>query len=139
MLGAVGTQMAIPAGTDVDCMVDAVTAHPRHGQMPSVKIHLMRLLFVNGYSTGIDAVNSEAVVVLPNPSYQSTYELADARDGAPYLGEGFAAAAGKRRLPVTAASIRWPSKAQILGLGLGATFGSLAIILAIAHHHANGD
>ncbi|HZZ40914.1 MAG TPA: hypothetical protein VFE06_17385 [Acidobacteriaceae bacterium] len=57
----VGTVVAIPAGTYVEGMVNAVAAHG-----PSVKIHFTRMLFANGYSVPLDAMNTQAEVKWPN-------------------------------------------------------------------------
>src|SRR5271157_363104 len=87
----VGTQLAIPAGTYVEGMATAVTARAPHTHMPSVQIHFTQLLFANGYSAPLDAANTDAMMILPTTDPRATYELADASDGAPFLGEGFGA------------------------------------------------
>ncbi|HEY1808815.1 MAG TPA: hypothetical protein VGG42_09650, partial [Acidobacteriaceae bacterium] len=56
----VGAQVAIPAGTYVEGMVNTVSAHG-----PSVTIHFTRMLFANGYSVPLDAMNTQAAVEWP--------------------------------------------------------------------------
>src|SRR5579864_7151413 len=86
----VGTHVAIPAGTYAQGTVTAIASHGSHGQPPNVRIHFSSLLFANGYLANLDAVNSDAMMILPGDAFQPTYEIADARGGAPFLGKNFA-------------------------------------------------
>jgi hypothetical protein len=65
----VGTQLAIPAGTYVEGVIDKKTKGRRPG--PSLRIHLTRMLFPNGYSVAVDGINTQANAVrsgFPGPS-----------------------------------------------------------------------
>jgi hypothetical protein len=131
----VGTQLAIPAGTYVEGMVNAVTARAPHTHQPSVQIHFTRLLFANGYSVPLDAANSEAMMMVPRADSQATYELADARDGAPFLGEGFGAA-GQTLPPLPPLPRPGPNPAVVIGATTGGFVAIMALVFGLAHHNA---
>lgn len=138
----VGTQVAIPAGTYVEGMVTALSPRPSHAQGPSIKIHFTRLLFSNGYQAGLDAMNSDAALILPDNSDRNTIEIADMRDGAPAMGEGFAAGDGQFPPPPPTPVLPplpqvGPSKGVIIGASVGVMVGILALSFAWAHHQAN--
>lgn len=137
----VGTQLAIPAGTYVEGVVNSVTAVDKRGQPPSAQLHFTRLLYANGYSATFDATNTQALLIEPEPGVgvRSGDSLADGRDGAPYLGEGLATRAqntpGLPPLPQEG-----PNPA-VIGAAVGGGF-ALLLILAITlgrHHAANAD
>lgn len=132
----VGTQVAIPAGTYAQGTVTAVASHGSHGQPPNVKIHFTSLLFANGYLATLDAMNSDAMMILPAAS-EPAYEIADARDGAPLLGKNFAAARGQLSPPTLPPLPQvGPSPAVVIGAGLGISAATFVAILAWAHHRA---
>jgi hypothetical protein len=133
----VGTQLAIPAGTYVEGMVTAVTTRAPHTHMPSVQIHFTRLLFANGYSAALDAVNTEAILILPEPGRQAPYEIADAREGAPFLGEGFGAP-GQTTEPPPLPRLG-PNPGVIVGATLGGTAALLVLLLTLGRHNGNTD
>jgi hypothetical protein len=138
----VGTQVAIPAGAYVEGVVTALNPRDKQTHMPSVQIHFTRLLFANGYSVPLDAVNNEAIMIEPGQLFQSTYEIADARDGAPFLGEGFAQGGGggeqtTPQLPPLPSV--GPNPAVVTGAVLGGGVGILAITLYMAHHRGTAD
>lgn len=126
---AVGTQTAIPAGTYVEGSVLALT--PRGaGGLPGMQIHFTRLLFANGYAVPLDAANTQALLLEPEPGRtQATVELADARDGAPMLGEP----AGAAQTTPTAPSIG-PNPTVVTGALVGAATLSLVLALTLNHH-----
>jgi len=132
----VGTQLAIPAGTYVQGVVNAVNAHPSHGQAPNVDLHFTALLFTNGYSVMIDAVNS-ADIARPEADPSRLGEIADGRDGAPMLGEGFEGA-GQNPQPPTLPPLPQvgPNPAVVAGAVIGGGVGITALMLILAHHHA---
>jgi len=132
---AIRTQVAIPAGTYVEGVVDKVNAHPSRGAAATVQIRFTRLLFANGYSVPLVAINQVAVM---NDPRLMTYELADARDGAPFLGEAFAAP-GQNPPQLPPLPSVGPSRGEIIGIGLGATFGVLILTLALGHHRAGSN
>jgi hypothetical protein len=131
----VGTQLAIPAGTYVEGMVNSVTARAPNTHMPSVQIHFTQLLFANGYSVPLDAVNTEAMMILPRADSQATYELAYAGDGAPFLGEGFGAA-GQTLPPLPPLPRPGPNPAVVGGAITGAFVAILVTLLALNHHNS---
>lgn len=135
----VGNQVAIPAGAYVEGVVSSLNVRDKQTRMPSVQIHFTHLLFANGYSVPLDAVNTEALIVEPILPMQSTGELADARDGAPFLGEGFASGAGQTTPQLPPLPSVGPNPAVITGVVLGGGLGILAIALIAAHHHGTAD
>ncbi|MGA8087207.1 MAG: hypothetical protein WCA10_07870 [Terracidiphilus sp.] len=133
---AIGSRVAIPAGTYVEGVVDKVNAHPRAGGSASVQLRFTRLLFANGYSVPLVATNVQANFLVPDAKTQATYQLADARDGAPYLGEGFAAS-GQNPPQLPPLPSMGPSPGALAGIGIGAGAGILVLSLVIGHHRAN--
>ena len=133
----VGTQVAIPAGTYAQGSVTAIASHGSHGQPPHVTIHFTNLLFANGYLSALDAVNSDAIMILPAVASEPTYEIADARDGAPILGKNFAVAGSQPPQPTLPPLPQiGPSKAAIIGTGVGIMAASVGFFLWYAHHRA---
>ena len=132
----VGTQVAIPAGTYAQGTVTAIASRGSHGQPPNIKIHFTSLLFANGYLATLDAVNSDAMVILPAVD-EPAYEIADARDGAPFLGKRFAAAVGQPTPPTLPPLPQvGPSKAVVIGTGVGVMAAGVGLFLWLAHHRA---
>jgi hypothetical protein len=132
---AVGTRVAIPAGTFVEGIVDKLNVHPRRGGTASAQIRFNRLLFANGYSVPLVATNVQARWSAPDPRPQPTYQLADARDGALYLGEKFAAP-GQTTPHLPPLPSDGPSPGALAGIGIGAGVGILVLSLVIGHHRA---
>jgi type IV secretion system protein VirB10 len=133
---AIGTRVAIPAGTFVEGVVDKVNAHPRAGGSATAQLRFTRLLFANGYSVPLVATNVQAKLFDPDTGTQPTYQLADARDGAPYLGEAFTAP-GQNPPPLPPLPSVGPSPGTLAGIGIGAGVGILVLTLVIGHHHAS--
>lgn len=131
----VGTQLAIPAGTYVQGTLSAVHGHPSRGHAATVDLHLTTLLFANGYSVTIDAVNTAAVVALPDASRLG--EIADGRDGAPVLGEGFEGA-GQNPPTLPPLPQVGPNPAVISGAVIGGGVGLMALALILGRRHENG-
>lgn len=131
----VGTQLAIPAGTYVEGTVNAVNAHPSHAHSPSVQLHFSRLLFANGYSVPLDAVNTQAILIAPEFLPQPIGELAGARDGAPALGEGFD---GSGQNPPTLPPLphEGPNPAVVAGAAIGGTALFVVLAFVLGHRHA---
>ena len=135
----VGTQVAIPAGTYAQGSVTAIASHGSHGQPPHVTIDFSSLLFSNGYLATLDAVNSDAMLILPVYS-EPTYEIADARHGAPFLGQNVAAAGSQTTQPtlppLPPLPKMGPSPAVLFGAGLGITAATAVALFALGHHRA---
>jgi len=134
----VGTQVAIPAGTYVDGVLNSVSMRDTQTHMPSVKIHFTALLYPNGYSVPLDAINTQAMLMDPGLVPRPKYELADARDGAPMLGDGFAEP-GQTTPTLPPLPSNGPSPGLLIGVTAGASVGILALTLALAHHRGGGD
>jgi hypothetical protein len=130
---AIGTRVAIPAGTYVEGVVDKVNAHPGAGGSATAQLRFTRLLFANGYSVPLVATNVQAELFVPDAGMQPMYRLADARDGAPYLGEAFAAA-GQNPSPLPPLPSVGPSPGTLAGIAIGAGAGILVLGLVIGHH-----
>jgi hypothetical protein len=130
----VGAQLAIPAGTYVEGVVNSVTLRDPHTHMPSVQIHFTRLLFSNGYSAPLDAANTEAVLINPDLGAQGIYELADAREGAPFLGEGFGAAGQTTPEPPPLPPVG-PNPA-VVGGAIAGGFAALLTLLFVTMHRS---
>lgn len=133
----VGTQVAIPAGTYVQGTIESVAAHPGHGHSPNVKIHFTSLLFANGYLVSLDAINTDALLMIPKAASEPTYELADARDGTPTIGK-FAAAGQSSPTPPPLPPLPQvgPSRGALIGTSIGISAATLAAALIWAHHRA---
>ena len=136
---AVGTQVAIPAGTFVEGVVKSVKAPSGRSQTPSVQLHFTRLVFAHGYSVPLDAINTEAFLLTPVLHAPSNDVLADARDGAPYLGEDFAPE-GQTTPQLPPLPSNGPNPAVIVGATLGgAALITVIAILAGRRHSAGVD
>ncbi len=131
---AIGTQVAVPAGTYVEGVIDKVNTHPSRGANPSVQIRFNRLLFANGYSVPLVAANTQAYLREMNDPQRLPDALADARDGASFFGESFAAGQSNPQLPPLPSV--GPSPAKVIGISLGATAGIVVLGLVFGHHHA---
>jgi type IV secretion system protein VirB10 len=134
----VGEQIAIPAGTYVVGVINAVKVSGSLAQAPSVQIHFTRLLFANGYSTPLDAMNTQAVLVEPEPGIgmRSTDVLADAREGAPSLGEGFEGAGqiNPEPPPLPPLPRLGPNPAVVVGVLAGGLTAFGVFMFAYMHH-----
>ncbi|MGD0095308.1 MAG: hypothetical protein ABSB60_02360 [Terracidiphilus sp.] len=131
----VGTQLAIPAGTYVEGIVNSVTVKAKQTHMPGVQIHFTRMLFANGYTVALDAASTEAMATLPDEGSQINYEIADARNGTPFLGNGFASPAQTTPEPPPLPSVG-PNPA-VIGGAIGGGFAVLTVLMiALAHHGA---
>lgn len=136
---AIDARVAIPAGTYVEGAIEKVNAHPSGGAAPNVQLRFSRLLFANGYSVPLVATNTQASVPTPNDPRRTPDALADARDGAPYLGEPFTGAGQNPTQPPPLPPLpsTGPSPAALAGIGIGAGVGLLVLTLVLGHHRAN--
>jgi hypothetical protein len=140
----IGTQIAIPAGTYVEGVVNSVTIRAKKTKQPAVEIHFTRLLYANGYSVTLDAASMQAMMTPPDTGTTSTYELADARAGAPILGPNFAGSAvltdgfmGQSTPPPPPSP--GPSPALIGGVAAGVTVGVVILAVTLSHRKGNVD
>ncbi len=131
-----GTQLAIPAGTYVEGVVNKVTAKPLSNQAPMLAVHFTRLVFTNGYSAPVSAENSQAMLVSPEASAPSN-EVAELQP-LQFPGQHFAMGAGQQTLP-TLPPLQpvGPPMGAVIG-GVVGGFAALTIgMLVWAHHRAN--
>lgn len=127
----VGTQVAIPAGTYVEGMVQSVKL-PAHGSKATAQIHFTRLLFANGYGVALDAMNTQAM--LRNGALG---DVAGTAGEAPLEGTGYFA--GQQIVPTQPLPHVGPPEGAIIGGSLAAT-GVLVVLGIVAHHHnVNAD
>jgi len=134
----VGTQMAIPAGTYVEGVVNQVTAKPLRNQQPMLSVHFTRLVFANGYSAPISGENSQARLSAPEAGAPAdeVAELLPLR----MPGENFAMGAGQQMPPTPTLPPLpqvGPNPAVIGGAFGGATAAFVIGILVWAHRRAN--
>jgi hypothetical protein len=114
-------------------MVNAVKAHG-----PSVEIHFTRMLFANGYSVPLDAVNTQAAVewpVLPGPAAQRVGELA--WGSAPPLVRAAQTEPTNPTLPPLPDA--GPSKGAIIGAAVGGTAAIILIAALTSAHHRSAN
>lgn len=128
----VSNTVAIPAGTYVEGVINSIHSSNGNAQRADVKIHFTRLLFANGYSAPLDAVNTDAFLLKPAMFPQRLGELADARDGAPLSAQGlFATTPPTPTLPPLPHN--GPNPAIFIGASVGAA--ALTLVLALTLNH----
>jgi hypothetical protein len=122
----------------VEGVVNAVNGPGSRGQSPTVQLHFTRLLFANGYSAALDAMNTEAILLKPEPGVdaRSTDLLADARDGEPYLDEDFGGAGQTNPQPPPLPPLphNGPNPAVIGGAVAGGLAFLLVLGITLGHH-----
>ena len=132
---AIGTRVVIPAGTFVEGVVNNVNTHPPRNSSATVELRFNHMIFANGYTVPLLATNTDAAIQLPPDPRRTTFVLADARDGAPYLGPEFAPQPQTTQQPPSLPSTG-PSPGVLAGIGVGSTVGILVLTLALSHHRA---
>jgi len=134
-----GTQLAIPAGTYVEGVVNNVTAKPLSNRQPSFNVHFTHLVFANGYSATLSGVNTQALL-LPADASQPANEVAELTP-LQMPGQRFAMGAGQFPQPPTPTLPPLPQVGPPKGLVIGSVLGGFAAftigMLALAHHRAN--
>lgn len=125
----VGTQLAIPAGTYVEGVIDRVTKNGRSG--PSMQMHLTRLVYSNGYSVPVDATSTQAQLLSPElepvaftGANMKTYTLV-AQQSPPPLPP----------LPPSSG----PHFGPIIALGVGGAVVAIISAVLFAHHRGGSD
>jgi len=129
-----GTQLAIPAGTYAEGVVQQVTAKPLTNQQPTFRVHFTRLVFTNGYSVTLSGENSQAVL-LPAETSGPANEVAELLP-IQFPGQNFAMGAGQQGFPSLPQV--GPPKGAVIGGVLGGFAAFTIVMVALARHHANG-
>ena len=130
----VGTQVAIPAGTYVEGVVTSLTARVKKTGQPDVQIHFTRLLYANGYTVSLDAVNTQASNEVPALDDAMGFGAGRTRT-AFYGGEGFASRAQTSTQPTLAPLPPvGPPKGVIIGMVAGVV--ALVVTLGILGRHS---
>lgn len=127
---AIGAHVAIPAGTYVEGSVEKINV--RSGK---VQLRFTHLLYANGYTVPLIAINTQAAIRKPDLSLDSSALIADAREGAPYLGEAFAEPGQTSPQPPPLPSVG-PSPVKIAAISIGITAGISVLLIALTHHRA---
>jgi hypothetical protein len=153
-----GTQLAIPAGTYVEGVIDKVTRGGRSG--PSLQMHFTRILFPNGYSVAVDGTNAQANARTPDsnsaeraafasenqsgsqPSERRSSFTSENESGPNYAGTEFASEAesnsglGAQQQP-TLPPLKQvgPNIGTVVGITLGATVALVVTLVVLGRHH----
>jgi hypothetical protein len=126
----VGAATAIPAGTYVEGMVNAMSTHG-----PSVKIHFIRMLFANGYSVPLDAMNTQAAVEWPGVPDIGAQRVGNlAWGGGPPVGLTRQEQVNPTNPTLPPLPDEGPSKAAIIGGGIAGA-AALVVLSVVATHH----
>ena len=122
----VGSQLAIPAGTYVEGVIDKVVKHGRTG--PTLQMHFTRILYSNGYSTAIDGAN-----VMARLETSPGIGKGDAFAGESGDGDVLLAQSTAPTLPHSG-----PSVGTMVGIGIGLTAAVTVAGLLYLHHLGGG-
>jgi type IV secretion system protein VirB10 len=123
----VGTQLAIPAGTYVEGVIDKVNKRDRSGS--SLLMHFTRLLYANGYSVAVDGANTQAKALRP--------------DSAPPESSAFAGAGGPLAAPQSTTLPPLPrvgpSIGAIAGVAIGVSVAGAVGLVLLNRHSGRGS
>jgi type IV secretion system protein VirB10 len=128
-----GMQVAIPAGSYVEGVVQQLTARASDTHQPQVGIHFTRLVFANGYSVSLDASSAQAEDIAPNLGTPAT-ELATLTPPAIGMGRGSMGMMGQTSPTLPTVSMPGPNPAVVTGAMLGGAAALGILIFALAHH-----
>jgi len=132
-----GSALAIPAGSYVEGLIQAVTARAKDTHQPAVQIHFTRLVFVNGYSAPLDGNSTQAELALPAGSAPETESAAAAAPPAPDVPGGSSFLAQQGQLPPLPPLPQvGPSPAVVGGALAGGTAVLTVLLVVLAHHSA---
>jgi type IV secretion system protein VirB10 len=130
-----GTQLAIPAGTYVEGVVNEVTAKPMSNQAPTFSVHFTRLVFTNGYSAPLSGENTQALL-LPAETNTPQNEVAELLP-VQLPGQHFAMGAGQTTPTLPPLPQVGPNPAVVGGIAAGALAAFGIGMLVWMHHRAN--
>ncbi len=128
-----GMQVAIPAGSYVEGVVEEVTARAADSHQPAVTIHFTRLVFVNGYAVNLDAKSAQAEETAPSLGAPAL-EIAALTPPMAGMGNGSMAAMGQSTPTLPPLPHVGPPMGVVIGASLGGTAALLAILFAVGHH-----
>ena len=128
-----GMQVAIPAGSYVEGVVQQLTARTSDTHQPQVGIHFTRLVFANGYSVSLDASSAQAEDFAPRLGAPET-ELATLTPPAIGMGRGSMGMMGQTSPTLPSVSMPGPNPAVVTGAMLGGAAALGILIFALAHH-----
>jgi len=138
----VGSQIAIPAGTYVEGTVNSIDSKKTKTNAGGLQIHFTKLIYANGYSAPLDAVNTVSVLTPFAPPFTESVGVGSG------IGMGMAvlpipllrlhAAMGQNPSAPTPAPLPGPPRAFVISLVLSlALFVGIFITMGIlSHRHA---
>jgi type IV secretion system protein VirB10 len=130
----IGTQLAIPAGTYVEGVVDRITKRDRMGNS-GLQVHFMRLVFTNGYSVPLDGTITDAKAVELDMKSIDVSVSEDDMSPSPAL--------AVQQLPGQALPpfppFPKPKIGTAVGIAVGVAVGGVVAVILLAHHRGNVD
>jgi hypothetical protein len=127
----VGTQLAIPAGTYVEGVIDQATRRSRYG--PSMQVHFTRLVYSNGYSVAIEAITTQAKATSPAPSSPEAAAMSSETDGI----YAFSGQQSPTPPPLPPLPHPGPSVGVVVGAAVGAAAVGILTIVMLGHHNGS--
>jgi hypothetical protein len=125
-----GQQVAIPAGTYVEGMIDKIIKRGPTGST-GLQIHFTRIVFSNGYNVALE--NATAVAKSGGTGANSPGASVPGSSSAAGFAEGFQQPPQPPPLPKVG-----PSIGTVVGIGVGVTAASTVGLILLGRHHA-GD
>jgi hypothetical protein len=122
----VGSQLAIPAGTYAEGVIDKVVKGGRTG--PTLRMHFTRILYSNGYSLAIDGANVMAQIKTSAGTTECDAFTGDSGDT-----EALVAQSTLPPLPHTG-----PSVGTMVGIGIGVAAAGIVATALYMHHLGGG-
>jgi hypothetical protein len=129
----VGNQLAIPAGTYVDGVIDKMIKRGSSGRA-QLQIHFTRLVFANGYSVLLESAT--AMTKNANSGDGIPESSGSSRKAVMAFGEGFQQPP-PNPMPPPLPQLG-PSKGEVIGIGLGVTAAATLAVILIARNRS-GD
>jgi type IV secretion system protein VirB10 len=127
-------KVAIPAGTYVDGTLAAPLQKAKHQATPDVQLHLTQLVYSNGYTAAIQAMQARLVPPSTEPA-AAVAEEAENRTQTPYGNSFVSGQTVAAPTPAPLPSVG-PSPGLVIGISLGATAAVIGTAVALSHHGA---